>query len=148
LVAIVGASFTAKLSAKFGNTKVLAGIVAIWSLICAGVYFVSNAQQFYVAAVLVGIVMGGVQSLSRSTYSKYIPQNIPDTASYFSFYDVTEKLSIVVGLFTFGFVESLTHEMRDSALVLDGFFVIGLILLISLAIFEAGVKKDAVIIVE
>jgi UMF1 family MFS transporter len=148
LVAIIGASFTAKLSAKFGNTKVLAGIVAIWSLICAGVYFVSNAQQFYVAAVLVGIVMGGVQSLSRSTYSKYIPQNIPDTASYFSFYDVTEKLSIVVGLFTFGFVESLTHEMRDSALVLDGFFVIGLILLISLAIFEAGVKKEAVIIVE
>jgi UMF1 family MFS transporter len=148
LVAIIGASFTAKLSAKFGNTKVLAGIVAIWSLICAGVYFVSNAQQFYVAAVLVGIVMGGVQSLSRSTYSKYIPQNIPDTASYFSFYDVTEKLSIVVGLFTFGFVESLTHEMRDSALVLDVFFVIGLILLISLAIFEAGVKKKAVIIVE
>jgi UMF1 family MFS transporter len=148
LVAIAGASFTAKLSAKFGNTKVLAGIVAIWSLICAGVYFVSNAQQFYVAAVLVGIVMGGVQSLSRSTYSKYIPQNIPDTASYFSFYDVTEKLSIVVGLFTFGFVESLTHEMRDSALVLDGFFVIGLILLISLAVFESGIKKSAMIMVE
>lgn len=143
LVAIIGASFTAKLSSKYGNTKVLATIVAIWSLICAGVYFVSNAQQFYVAAVLVGIVMGGVQSLSRSTYSKYIPQNIPDTASYFSFYDVTEKLSIVVGLFTFGFVESLTHEMRDAALVLDGFFIIGLVLLLSLSIFESGVKKKA-----
>ena len=143
LVAIIGASFTAKLSGKYGNTKVLAAIVAIWSLICAGVYFVSNAQQFYVAAVLVGIVMGGVQSLSRSTYSKYIPQNIPDTASYFSFYDVTEKLSIVVGLFTFGFVESLTHEMRDAALVLDGFFIIGLVLLLSLSIFESGIKKQA-----
>ena len=142
LVAIIGASFTAKLSGKYGNTKVLAAIVAIWSLICAGVYFVSNAQQFYVAAVLVGIVMGGVQSLSRSTYSKYIPQNIPDTASYFSFYDVTEKLSIVVGLFTFGFVESLTHEMRDAALVLDAFFIIGLVLLLSLSIFESGVKKQ------
>ena len=133
LVAIIGASFTAKLSARFGNVKVLAGIVAIWSLICAGVYFVANAQQFYVAAVLVGLVMGGVQSLSRSTFSKFIPQNIPDTASYFSFYDVTEKLSIVVGLFTFGFVESVTHQMRDSALVLDAFFVIGLLLLVSLA---------------
>ena len=143
LVAIIGASFTAKLSGKYGNTKVLAAIVAIWSLICAGVYFVSNVQQFYVAAVLVGIVMGGVQSLSRSTYSKYIPQNIPDTASYFSFYDVTEKFSIVVGLFTFGFVESLTHEMRDSALVLDGFFIIGLVLLLSLSIFESGIKKQA-----
>ncbi|MBC7512002.1 MAG: MFS transporter, partial [Ferruginibacter sp.] len=106
---------------------------AIWSIICACVYFVANAQQFYVAAVLVVLVMGGVQSLSRSTFSKFIPQNIPDTASYFSFYDVTEKLSIVVGLFTFGFVESVTHQMRDSALVLDVFFVIGLLLLVSLS---------------
>lgn len=146
LVAIIGASFTAKLSAAYGNVKVLAGIVFIWALICAGVYFVTNATQFYVAAVLVGIVMGGVQSLSRSTYSKYIPQNIPDTASYFSFYDVTEKLSIVVGLFTFGFVESLTHEMRNSALVLDAFFIIGLVLLLSLSFFEADVKSAKAII--
>ena len=145
LVAIIGASFTAKLSAKFGNIKVLAGIVAIWSLICAGVYFVTNAQQFYVAAVLVGLVMGGVQSLSRSTYSKYIPQNIPDTASYFSFYDVTEKLSIVVGLFTFGFVESVTHEMRNSALVLDGFFIMGLLLLVSLAMVEHRTKNAGLV---
>ncbi|CAN5600521.1 MFS transporter [soil metagenome] len=136
LVAIVGSLFTAKLSAMYGNVKVLTGIVFIWALICAGVYFVTNATQFYVAAVLVGIVMGGVMSLSRSTFSKFIPQDIPDTASYFSFYDVTEKLSIVVGLFTFGFVESLTHEMRDSALVLDGFFIVGLLLLLSLAFVE------------
>ena len=131
-VAIIGASLTAKLSSKYGNVKVLAGIVGMWSLLCGGLYFITNAREFYVAAILVGIVMGGVQSLSRSTYSKYIPQNIPDTASYFSFYDVTEKLAIVVGLFTFGFVESVTHEMRDSALVLDGFFVTGLLLLLSL----------------
>jgi UMF1 family MFS transporter len=141
LVAIIGAYFTAKLSARFGNVKVLAAIVFIWALICAGLYFVINTTQFYLAAVLVGIVMGGVQSLSRSTYSKYIPQNIPDTASYFSFYDVTEKLSIVVGLFTFGFVESFTHEMRDSALVLDVFFIIGLLLLVSLSVVETGFKS-------
>ena len=85
--------------------------------------------------------MGGVQSLSRSTFSKYIPQNIPDTASYFSFYDVTEKLAIVVGLFTFGFVEAMTHEMRDSALVLDCFFVIGLALLLSLMMAETKAKS-------
>ena len=146
LVAIIGASFTAKLSVRYGNVKVLAGIVLIWTMICAGVYFVTNAQQFYVAAVLVGLVMGGVQSLSRSTYSKYIPPNIPDTASYFSFYDVTEKLSIVVGLFTFGFVESVTHEMRDSALVLDGFFLAGLILLVSLAVVETKTKKALIMV--
>lgn len=132
LVAIIGASLTARLSSRYGNVKVLAAIVGMWSLICAGVYFIANARQFYIAAVLVGVVMGGVQSLSRSTYSKFIPQNIPDTASYFSFYDVTEKLSIVIGLFTFGFVEAVTHEMRNSALVLDGFFVTGLLLLLSL----------------
>ncbi|SDD92633.1 MFS transporter, UMF1 family [Mucilaginibacter pineti] len=136
VVAIVGAALTAKASAKFGNIKVLSTIVAFWCLLCAGVYFIATPHQFYFAAVLVGLVMGGVQSISRSTYSKYIPQNIPDTASYFSFYDVTEKLSIVVGLFTFGFVEAVTHEMRDSALVLDGFFVIGFALLISLLVFE------------
>jgi UMF1 family MFS transporter len=140
VVAIIGAAITAKASARFGNVSVLTWIVGIWCLICGGVYFITSAQQFYVAAVLVGVVMGGVQSLSRSTYSKYIPQNIPDTASYFSFYDVTEKLAIVVGLFTFGFIEGLTHQMRDSALVLDGFFIIGFILLISLLLAESNSK--------
>jgi MFS transporter, UMF1 family len=140
VVAIIGAAITAKMSARFGNVKVLSTIVAVWCLICGGVYFITTAQQFYVAAILVGIVMGGVQSLSRSTFSKYIPQNIPDTASYFSFYDVTEKLAIVVGLFTFGFVEAMTHQMRDSALVLDCFFVTGLVLLLSLMMAEKSAK--------
>ncbi len=141
VVAIIGAAITAKMSARFGNVKVLSTIVATWCLICGGVYFITTAQQFYFAAIVVGIVMGGVQSLSRSTFSKYIPQNIPDTASYFSFYDVTEKLAIVVGLFTFGFVEAMTHEMRDSALVLDCFFVIGLSLLLSLMMAETKAKS-------
>ena len=144
-VAIAGAAITAKLSTIFGNVKVLTGIVALWTMICAGLYFITNSQQFYVAAILVGIVMGGVQSISRSTFSKYIPQNIPDTASYFSFYDVTEKLSIVVGLFTFGLVESLTNEMRNSALVLDGFFLIGLLLLLSLFFKESKIVKEVAV---
>jgi len=143
VVAIIGASFTAKLSEKFGNVKVLSGIVAFWCLICGAVYFVTTQVEFYIAAALVGIVMGGVQSLSRSTFSKFIPQNIPDTASYFSFYDVTEKLSIVVGLFTFGYVEDRTHEMRDSALVLDGYFVIGMALLLMLVAYQSKAKSAA-----
>jgi len=84
--------------------------------------------------------MGGVQSLSRSTYSKYLPPNIPDTASFFSFYDVTEKFAIVVGLFTFGAVESITGKMRNSALALDGFFAVGLILMIALLFAEKKYK--------
>jgi UMF1 family MFS transporter len=146
VVAIIGAFFTSKSSAKFGNIRTLIVLVSIWTLLCCFVYFVANAQQFYVAAVVVGLVMGGVQSLSRSTYSKYLPDNIPDTASYFSFYDVTEKISIVVGLFCFAFVESLTHEMRDSALALDCFFFVGLLLLIGLYVAEKKAGKRVVVV--
>jgi UMF1 family MFS transporter len=143
-VAVLGAVIASKASAKYGNTKALVGLVTIWTMVCCSVYFVTNEWQFAIAAVVVGIVMGGVQSLSRSTYSKYLPENIPDTASYFSFYDVTEKLSIVVGLFCFGFVEQMTHEMRDSALALDCFFAVGLILLIDLLVAENKAVKQPV----
>jgi UMF1 family MFS transporter len=85
--------------------------------------------------------MGGVQSISRSTYSKYLPPNIPDTASFFSFYDVTEKFAIVVGLFTFAAVESWRDKMRDSALALDCFFAVGLITMIVLFVAERKSKK-------
>lgn len=147
IVAVGGAVIASKSSAKFGNTTTLVGLVTIWTIICCCVYFVTTEAQFYVAAVVVGLVMGGVQSLSRSTYSKYLPENIPDTASYFSFYDVTEKLSIVVGLFCFAKVEDWTHEMRDSALALDCFFVVGLFLLIALMIFENKAKKADMVMV-
>jgi UMF1 family MFS transporter len=145
VVAVAGALITSKSSAKYGNVRTLIVLVTIWTILCCCVYFVANANQFYVAAVVVGLVMGGVQSLSRSTYSKYLPENIPDTASYFSFYDVTEKLSIVVGLFCFAYVESLTHEMRDSALALDCFFAIGLLLLILLYVAERKSVKSSVL---
>ncbi|QJD97576.1 MFS transporter [Mucilaginibacter robiniae] len=137
LVAIGGAYLMSKLSDRYGNVKVLIGVVIIWIGVCVAAYFTANATQFYILAVVVGMVMGGIQSLSRSTYSKYLPQNITDTASYFSFYDVTEKLAIVIGLFTFGFIESLTHSMRNSALTLSVFFLAGLVLLLSLL----GVQK-------
>jgi UMF1 family MFS transporter len=129
LVAIAGAALMSKLSSIYGNIKVLMGVVSIWIAVCVAAYLTQTSTQFYLLAVVVGLVMGGIQSLSRSTYSKFLPQNIPDTASYFSFYDVTEKLAIVIGLFTFGFVESLTHSMRNSALVLTIFFIAGLLFL-------------------
>ncbi len=143
LVAVVGATATSKLSGRFGNVAVLIGIVLVWTMVCIGAYFITQASQFYVLATVVGVVMGGIQSLSRSTYSKYIPLNIPDTASYFSFYDVTEKLSIVIGLFTFGFIEALTGNMRNSIILLDVFFVTGLLLLISLLAAERKNDKLA-----
>jgi len=136
VVGVIGAWLTSLCSGKYGNVKTLVGLVSIWTLLCLSVYFIQNTPQFFAAAVVVGAVMGGVQSISRSTYSKYLPPNIPDTASFFSFYDVTEKSSIVVGLLCFAGVEAWTGEMRDAALTLDLFFAAGLILMISLLFAE------------
>lgn len=141
IVAIVGANVMSRLSDRYGNVKVLIGVVLIWIGTCIAAYLTTTQLQFYMLAIIVGMVMGGIQSLSRSTYSKYLPQDIPDTASYFSFYDVTEKLAIVIGVFTFGFVEELTSNMRNSTLILAVFFVIGLALLISLYLFERKSRK-------
>ncbi|TWO31075.1 MFS transporter [Seonamhaeicola sediminis] len=129
LIAVVGANYTAKMSEKYGNIKTLIVIVFSWIAICAYAYFVVTPTQFYITAACVGLVMGGVQALSRSTYSKLIPEDSEDTASYFSFYDVSEKIGIVIGMFMYGFVAELTGSMRYSILFLITFFVIGVILL-------------------
>lgn len=125
LVAIVGAMSMSKLGNKFGNLKVLATTVLIWIGICIAAYFTHTIYEFYALAAVVGLVMGGIQSMSRSTYSQLIPEGSVDTTSYFSFYDVTEKVSIVIGMFTFGFVESLTGDMRMSIVALATFFIVG-----------------------
>ena len=130
LVAIIGAYLMSKLSGIFGNLQVLIGVVILWIGICIGGYFMQTAMDFYILAVAVGLVMGGIQSLSRSTYSKLMPVT-NDTASFFSFYDVTEKVAIVIGLTSFGIIEEQTRSMRNSILSLMVFFAIGLIGLIS-----------------
>lgn len=132
LIAIAGANLTAKLSETIGNIKTLIIVISLWIVICAFAYFVVTPTQFYIVAASVGIVMGGIQALSRSTYSKLIPDDAIDTASYFSFYDVAEKIGIVIGMFMYGFVAELTGSMRYSILFLIIFFVIGLIILSTL----------------
>ncbi|MDF2517622.1 MAG: transporter [Sphingobacterium sp.] len=134
LVAILGAFLMSYLSKLFGNIKVLIVVVMIWISICIAAFYLSTAMQFYIIAALVGLVMGGIQSLSRSTYSKLIPTDIKDTTAFFSFYDVTEKVAIVIGLFSFGLIEQITHNIRYSALVLSLFFVIGLLLLVRILV--------------
>ncbi len=128
LVAIGGAVLMSKLSAKYGNIKVLLFTVLLWIGVCIAGYFISTEMDFYIIASLVGLVMGGIQSLSRSTYAKFMPET-EDTASFFSFYDVTEKLAIVIGLFTFGFIEGVSN-IRQSILSLIIFFVIGFVFLL------------------
>ncbi len=130
LVAIVGAMTMAKLSAKIGNIKVLMITIAIWITVCILAYFTRTNYEFYGIAVMVGFVMGGIQSLSRSTFSKLIPDDNHDNTSYFSFYDVMEKMSIVLGMFSFGFIEQMTGNMRNAIIGLASYFIIGFILLI------------------
>jgi UMF1 family MFS transporter len=127
LVAIAGALLMSKLSSVYGNLRVLLFTVLLWIGVCITGYYVQSETHFYILGGLVGLVMGGIQSLSRSTYSKLMPET-RDTASFFSFYDVTEKLAIVIGLFTFGFIEGIS-SIRNSILSLIIFFVIGFIIL-------------------
>jgi UMF1 family MFS transporter len=128
LVAIIGAIGMSKLSARFGNINILLFTVLLWIGVCIAGYFITTEMHFYIIASLVGLVMGGIQSLSRSTYSKFMPET-KDTASFFSFYDVTEKLAIVIGLFIFGFIEGISN-IRQSILSLVVFFVLGFIWLL------------------
>ena len=97
-------------------------------LICFGAYFVETPIHFYVVGAIVGFVMGGVQALSRSTYSKFLPKT-EDTTSYFSFFDVTEKVGIVIGMLTYGIIDLKTGSMRNAILFLFVFFLIGIFLL-------------------
>lgn len=129
LLAAVGAYFFAFLSKYRGNKISLIIMLITWTSICLAAFFVMEKYQFYILACMVGMVMGGIQSLSRSTFSKLMPETNKDVASFFSFYESTEKIAIVLGTFSFGLINQLTGSMRNSVLILSIFFIIGLIIL-------------------
>ncbi|MGB7784468.1 MAG: MFS transporter [Salinimicrobium sp.] len=130
LVAVAGATITSRLSEKFGNINTLIVVNIVWIFICVYAFFVETPVQFYVAAGLVGLVMGGIQTLSRSTYSKMLPEGTLDTASFFSFYDVSEKIGIVIGMLLYGLVAQVFGSIRYSILFLTAFFLVGVLLLL------------------
>lgn len=128
-VGIAGSFLFSKLSSKIGNIRALMIAIAIWIFICVFTYAVVRLPvHFYIVAFLVGLVMGGIQALSRSTYSKFLPET-EDTASYFSFYDVMEKLGMIIGTVSFGLISEVTGGMRNSVLALTVFFILGFLLL-------------------
>ncbi len=133
-VGIAGAFLFSYLSRLQGNIKALSIAISMWIIICICAYFVYTAKEFYALAFAVGTVMGGIQSLSRSTYSKLLPET-KDHASYFSFYDVCDKLGIVIGTASYGLIEELTGSMRNSIVALVTFFIIGLF-------FASRIKKN------
>lgn len=135
-VGIAGSFLFSKLSTILGNIRSLMVAIFIWIFICAFTYLVVRTPlHFYIVAFLVGLVMGGIQALSRSTYSKYLPET-EDHASFFSYYDVMEKLGMILGTVSFGVISQIMGGMRTSVLSLIVFFIIGFILLIPLS------KKD------
>jgi len=141
-VGVGGAVLFSRLSKWIGNIKALGISIFIWIGICIGTYkFVYTPNDFYVVAALVGLVMGGIQSLSRSTYSKLLPET-EDHASYFSFYDVCEKIGIVIGMFSFGLIEGMTGGMRNSILALITFFILGFVILLTIP-KEKSIEAEA-----
>ena len=128
LVAVLGAFLTSRASAKFGNIPTLIVINCFWVILCILAYFITLPIHFYVMASLVGLVMGGIQALSRSTYSKLIPDT-QDTTSFFSFFDVSEKIGIVIGMCVYGIIDQITGSPRFAIVFLGLFFVVGLLLL-------------------
>jgi UMF1 family MFS transporter len=129
ILAVFGSFTFARVSNSLGNFTSLLIMLGIWVIICITAYFVTTANQFYILAGMVGFVMGGIQSQARATYAKLIPEDTIDTASYFSFYDITEKIGIVLGMFSFGFLEHLTGSMRNSVVLLSAYFIISFIIL-------------------
>lgn len=138
ILGAAGAFILSRISGIIGNLRALVIVVALWVPLCVVAYFIETPISFYFLASGVGLVMGGVQALSRSTYSKFLPET-EDHASYFSFYDVTEKIGIVFGTFFFGFMEYATDDIRSSILSVIFFFTVGLILLF----FVPGLKKSS-----
>ena len=137
----LGAFLMSRLSSKIGNIKTLIFTVSIWVFICCYAFFISEPFEFYILAASVGLVMGGVQAIARSTYSKFLPETT-DHASYFSFYDVTEKIGIVLGLLFFGGMEMLTGSIRYSIISVAFFFAVGLIMLLRVPKEEFELESD------
>jgi MFS transporter, UMF1 family len=129
-VAIIGATAFARVSQWKGNIFALCSMIIIWIGICVFAYTITSVNEFYIVAVLVGLVMGGIQSLARATFSKLLPKETTEHASYFSFYDVIFHISVVLGTFSYGFIEQISGSMRNSTLALATYFIIGFVLLI------------------
>jgi UMF1 family MFS transporter len=138
---LAGAFLFAWISKKTSNARALTLAVVVWIGICTGSYFITTALHFYIAAFFIGLVMGGIQSLSRSTYAKMIPKT-QNNAGFFGFYDVCEKLAMMCGLIMWGYLDNLTGSMRNSIIALGTWFAIGLLLLLWMQRLSEPEKTD------
>ncbi len=128
ILAIVGAYFFAFFSKKYGNVAVIFWATILWIGVCLSAYFI-NQTGFFVLAIFIGLLMGGIQSLSRATFAKYLPENTSKRNAYFGFYEITDKLGIVLGTFSYGFIAQMTGSVRNSVVALAIYFFVGAIFL-------------------
>ena len=142
-VGVVGSLLFARIRESMGNRFSLTIMILVWIGVCFSAYFIDQHYQFYIIAVLVGLIMGGIQALSRATFSKLIPRDSEDHASFFSFFDVTFHISVVLGTFSYGFIEQVTGSMRNSTLALAIFFIIGLLFLTRVRIHHGKAVSQA-----
>ena len=139
LLAIPGAMIVAWLSGKIGNVRALMACTVVWAAVCVYAYAgVNSTNGFFVAAGIIGFMMGGTQSLNRSTYSKMLPET-EDHASYFSFYEVLEKGGLIIGMFSWGYIEGITGSMRASVLTLILYFAAALLVMVTIP--KGSVRK-------
>jgi UMF1 family MFS transporter len=138
LVAILGSLGFARVSLRMKprNTLVLACL--LWMVVCVWAFFVRTDLAFYGVAALVGLVMGGSQSMLRSTFTHFLPPEEHGKSTLYGFFDVLDKLSTVLGTLVFGLVNQLTGSMRLSALVLSVFFLLAALLFRRQAVGSAG----------
>jgi MFS transporter, UMF1 family len=128
LLAIVGAYFFAFFSKKYGNVNTIFYGIFLWIGVCLSAYFI-NQTGFFVLAIVIGLLMGGMQSLSRATFAKFLPENTPKRNAYFAYYEITDKLGIVLGTFSYGFIAQLTGSVRNSVVALAVYFLVGSVFL-------------------
>lgn len=145
-VAFLGALAFNQIARRTGNKQAVMLALLIWTGTLVYIYFaVFTANDFYIAAALIGAVMGGSQALSRSIYSFMIPKG--REAEYFSVYEISDKGTSWLGPLFFGLAVQLTGSFRIAILSLVVFFAAGIFLLarvdVARAAREAGNEPPA-----
>ena len=127
VVAIGGALVFSRIANRIGAKHAVMCALVLWSGVVTYGYFIHTATEFFVLGIIVGVVLGGTQALSRSFYGAMIPEQA--SAEFYGFYSVFSKFSSIWGPVTFGFIKQITGSARLAIISLMIFFIVGLILL-------------------
>jgi UMF1 family MFS transporter len=108
--------------------------VAVYAGICFYAYFLNTERQFFVMAIIIGLVQGGVQSLSRSLFGRLVPPG--RAGEFFGFYNLMGKAAAILGPTLTGVVAILTHDSRLAIMSIVLLFIIGAVFLVRVRLTE------------